>query len=217
MAPLKPSSRYGSFDSRSSSASTRLSGSSSSAEQLKNPDKTNQSSFKRLIGASRPAAGRKSPDFEGSPKENFRQVSIVKVKNDQNLSSMVKKFMETRSRSKPKAGEAANPTGMVVAADFIAEDLKKTTRRGTNFIALQRKLFSKGPGSRSGSSGKESREKKALAEVKPNTRTLAMVLRSERELLDQNKELELEVTELKSMLEHKNDEVGLTFISFIWL
>ncbi|THG05045.1 hypothetical protein TEA_027717 [Camellia sinensis var. sinensis] len=48
---------------------------------------------------------------------------------------------------------------------------------------------------------------KALTEVKSNTRTLAMVLRSERELLSQKKEQEVEITDLKLMVEEKNREV----------
>lgn len=38
-----------------------------------------------------------------------------------------------------------------------------------------------------------------------------MVLRSERELLGQNKDLETEITELKLMVEEKNREVGFVF------
>lgn len=43
--------------------------------------------------------------------------------------------------------------------------------------------------------------------MKANTRSLAMVLRSERELLGQCKEQELEITELKLTVEEKNREV----------
>lgn len=120
---------------------------------------------------------------------------------------MVKKFMEKRSSSSTKA----KGREFVVAADvttFIADDLKKksamSTRRGgaTGFGGLHKKLFgSKGKGDES--EGK----KKALTEVKPNARTLAMVLRSERELLSQNKDQETEIIELKLMLEEKNREV----------
>ncbi|KAJ0843442.1 hypothetical protein HanRHA438_Chr15g0691381 [Helianthus annuus] len=117
--------------------------------------------------------------------------------NDQNLSAMVKKFMEKRS-TKPKTRE------FVVAADVIADDFrKKAGIRGgtTGFGGLHKKLF--------GSKGKND-EKKALAslsDVKPNARTLAMVLRSERELLSQNKDKETEIIELKLLLEEKNREV----------
>nr|CAD1841592.1 unnamed protein product [Ananas comosus var. bracteatus] len=48
---------------------------------------------------------------------------------------------------------------------------------------------------------------KALTEAKANTRTLAQVLRSERELLSQNKEYEAEMSELRLLLEERNREV----------
>ncbi|MED6202823.1 hypothetical protein PIB30_109445, partial [Stylosanthes scabra] len=64
--------------------------------------------------------------------------------------------------------------------------------------SLQKKLFG----------GKvQSSEVKALTEVKGNTRTLAMVLRSERELLTMNKEQEGEICQLKILLDEKNKEV----------
>uniref|UniRef100_A0A5B7CE73 Uncharacterized protein n=1 Tax=Davidia involucrata TaxID=16924 RepID=A0A5B7CE73_DAVIN len=201
MASIKPASRYNSFDSRSSTQSYQSDPSSST--ELK----TNQSSLKRLIGGSNNCRAQ-SPNATLLPQNYSRalvktksaDVAKLKVKNDQNLSAMVKKFME--KRSKPKA---ANRTALVIPADFIAEDLKKTARKGTNFTALHRKLFTKGSGS--SSSGRDENETKALTEVKANTRTLAMVLRSERELLSQNKEQEAEITELKLMLEEKNREV----------
>lgn len=101
------------------------------------------------------------------------------------------------NKSSGSKSKAANRTGLIVPADFIAEDLKKNARKGTNFTTLHKKLFSKD----------KKGEVKALTEVKPNTRTLAMVLRSERELLSQNKDQELEIAELKLMIEEKNREV----------
>ncbi|KAA8537281.1 hypothetical protein F0562_027032 [Nyssa sinensis] len=200
MASIRSASRYNSFDSRSSTQSHQSDPSSST--ELK----SNQSSLRRLIGGSNNPRG-KSPNATLVPQSSSRalvktksaDVAQLKVKNDQNLSAMVKKFMD--KRSKPKA---ANRTALVIPADFIAEDLKKTARKGTNFTALHRKLFTKGSGS---SSGRDESETKALTEVKANTRTLAMVLRSERELLSQNKEQEAEISELKLMLEEKNREV----------
>ncbi|GFY90671.1 hypothetical protein Acr_07g0008680 [Actinidia rufa] len=117
----------------------------------------------------------------------------MKVKNDANLSAMVKKLV---------AGKPKKTANLVIPADFIAEDLKKAGRKESNFAGLHRKLFSKG------SAKKEGSEKKALTDVKlnTNTRTLAMVLRSERELLSQNKEQEAEIAELKMTLEEKNRE-----------
>ncbi|CAF2045744.1 BnaA09g29670D [Brassica napus] len=54
---------------------------------------------------------------------------------------------------------------------------------------------------------KEKKKSKALAEVKGSTRTLSMVLRSERELLSMNKDQEISISELKFQLEDKNQEV----------
>lgn len=138
------------------------------------------------------------------PDVSYALAKSKTTKNDQNLTSMVKKFMEKRSSSstKPRARE------FVMAPDvsaLIADDFKKKTAiRGgtTGFGGLHKKLFgSKGKGDES------DRKKKALTEVKPNARTLAMVLRSERELLSQNKDQETEIIELKLMLEEKNREV----------
>lgn len=121
---------------------------------------------------------------------------------------MVKKFMETKSASssssstKPKKG-ADRDLKLVVAADFLAEDLKKNSgaKRSTPLTTLHKKLFK-------GSKKEDDKsERKALTEVKGNTRTLAMVLRSERELLNLNKEQETQILELKLMLEEKNREV----------
>ncbi|KAM3278136.1 hypothetical protein ACQJBY_045789 [Aegilops geniculata] len=73
---------------------------------------------------------------------------------------------------------------------------------GAKLPGLSRKLFQKGP---------PEAKKKALTEVKnsgnANTRTLAMVLRSERELLSQNKEQEDEIAALRLQLQQKDREV----------
>ena len=97
--------------------------------------------------------------------------------------------------------------GLVIPSDLIAEDLKKTARKGTGFMGLQKKLFGT-------ENKKEKKEAKALTEAKvnSNTRTLAMVLKSERELLSANKEQELEIDKLKLMLEDKNREVSSDFV-----
>lgn len=124
---------------------------------------------------------------------------------------MMKKFMEKRSTSKAKPIKA---TGLMIPSDLIAGDLKNTARNGTgsNLTALGRKLFGKGTGT---TSSDKKKEVKALTEVKGNTRTLAMVLRSERELLNLNKEQEVEIAELKLMLEEKNREVSHFVLSFL--
>lgn len=171
MASINPYSRYNSLD---NSTSSHFSDPSSSLE-LKNPNKYPTSSFRTLVRT-----------------KSSNTVS-TKIKNEQNLSAMVRKFME--KKSKPKT---SNGTPLVIPTDFIAEDLKRTAKRGSNFSALQRKLFNK---------GSPAAEKKALTEVVTNTRTLAMVLKSERELLSQNKEQGTIIAELKLLLEEQNREV----------
>ncbi|XP_065852010.1 uncharacterized protein [Euphorbia lathyris] len=176
-------SRYNSYDSRSSS---RFSDPSSSSEFNSIPStKTNS---RALVKA-------KPSDFSQS---NTRTKS-----NDHNLSSMVRKFLDKKSTVKGTSNKAA--PGLIIPSDLIAEDLKKTARKGTAFTGLQKKLFGK-------EKDKDKKTVKALTEVKGtrnsgNTRTLAMVLRSERELLSENKEQEMEIAELKLVLEAKNREV----------
>ncbi|KAJ4980548.1 hypothetical protein NE237_031385 [Protea cynaroides] len=194
MASFKSSSRYSSLDSRSS-VSSQLSDPSSSSE-FKNPGK-NQASFKRLNGRSPDPISAAENSSRVLAKTKSSDLAPTKIKNEQNLGSMVKKFME--KRSKMKAG--ANHTTLVIPTDFIAEDLKKTAAKGSKFSAFPKKLFQKG------SPATNRTETKALTEVKANTRTLAMVLRSERELLNQNKEYETEIEELKMTVEEKNREV----------
>lgn len=109
-----------------------------------------------------------------------------------------------------KSSSSSRAVGLVIPSDVIAEDLKKTARKGGNFGGLQRKLFG----------GKVENEKKSevkalpLMEVKGggsnnnvNARTLAMVLRSERELLNANKEQDIQISQLKTLLQEKNNEV----------
>ncbi|KAM7525294.1 hypothetical protein LguiA_015196 [Lonicera macranthoides] len=182
MSLFKSSSRYNSLESRSSTQSHQSDPSSSIDLQK------NQSSLKSLTGSSKNSS-------RAIVRTKSTEVSQGQVKQEQNFSAMVKKFMDNKSSgSKLKA---ANRTGLIVPADFIAEDLKKNARKGTNFTTLHKKLFSKDKKS----------EVKALTEVKPNTRTLSMVLRSERELLSQNKDQEMEIAELKLKVEEKNREV----------
>lgn len=100
----------------------------------------------------------------------------------------------------------------MIPSDVIAEDLKKTARKGSNFANLHRKLFGKGTTSTEKEKGRK--EVKALTEVKANTRTLAMVLRSERELLSLSKEQETEIAELKLMLDGKSREVNYPHLFF---
>ncbi|GMJ14531.1 hypothetical protein like AT4G17240 [Hibiscus trionum] len=106
------------------------------------------------------------------------------------LTSMVKRLLDNKSKNKAMGQ-------LVIPSDVLAEGLKETSRKGTALTALQRKLFG---------NGSADKEVRALTEVKGNTRTLAMVLRSERELLTGNKELETEIALLKLQLQDKNTE-----------
>ncbi|MQL96285.1 hypothetical protein Taro_028965, partial [Colocasia esculenta] len=182
----RPSSRYPSLDSRSSSMSP-----SSSGRKL--------STFGRPAPAAVGASG-DGGSFSSSSQALVRmKPGDLAAKNGQNLGSMVRKFMEKRSKVKD-LGKVVLPPARVV------EDLKKAAAggsagKGSNLAVLHRKLFQRG---KSG----DGTPAKALTEVKSNTRTLAMVLRSERELLDQNKEYEAEILELRSLLEDKEREVN---------
>ncbi|KAK1576511.1 hypothetical protein Q3G72_014571 [Acer saccharum] len=178
--------RYNSYDSRSSTSSY-FSDPSSSTELKITTQKPTPTS-RAIINSKLPT---------------------TKPNNSNNLTTMVKKFMEKKSSSSSGGGaggssllrkKGSSNRGLVIPADVIAEDLKKTARKAGNFSGLQRKLFG------------NKTETKALAELKgsgnnANTRTLAMVLRSERELLNANKDQEMEISQLKLLLEEKNNEV----------
>ncbi|GMH15752.1 hypothetical protein Nepgr_017593 [Nepenthes gracilis] len=190
MSPMKTTySRYSSFKNSQSSTS--------SSTDLKSASIPKSSFIHHSSNSNSLKHGASIPD----PRTNFNDIVKVKAKNEQNFAAMVKKFMEKSSKSKPKSNGAMP---LIVPADFIAEDLKRTARKGSStFSALPRKLF--GKGAEKGST--ETKKGKALTDVKANTRTLAMVLRSERELLSLNKDQEAEITELKSLLEERNREV----------
>lgn len=132
---------------------------------------------------------------------------VTQTTHQSNFSSMVKKFVEHKSASsKLMKQQKKGDLKLVIPVDFIAEDLKKTAKRGSGLSSLHKKLF-KGSSSGGGVKKEEGSAMKALTEVKGNTRTLGMVLRSERELLSMNKEQEDQIVELKLMLEEKNREV----------
>ncbi|KAG6641901.1 uncharacterized protein LOC122277692 [Carya illinoinensis] len=192
MASLRPHSRYSTYDSRSSTSSSHFSDPSSSIElnKLKSPLRPHSSSSRALV------------------KSKPSDLSRTKSKpSNPGLATMVKKFMEKKSSTSSKS-RAVNRTVLVIPSDAIAEDLKKTARKGASFSGLHKKLFGNENGSGKGATSFEKKkEVKALTEVKGNTRTLAMVLRSERELLCLNKEQEIEIAELKLMLQNKNREI----------
>ncbi|MED6118572.1 hypothetical protein PIB30_004175 [Stylosanthes scabra] len=168
---MKPSSRYSTYDSRSSTSS-HFSDPSSSSDFTTKPHTS--SSSRALVNA--------KPSHVAATK-----------KVDPSLTTMVKKLI---MQKKPKS--TSNQPKLIVPSDLIAQQLKKDAKKATGLSSLQKKLFG----------GKvQSSEVKALTEVKGNTRTLAMVLRSERELLTMNKEQEGEISQLKILLDEKNKEV----------
>ena len=155
---VKPSSRYSSYDSRSSTSS-HFSDPSSSHEfnNLKTKTSSSSSSSRALVKAKPSNTAKVDPTF----------------------TTMVKKFMDRKPKSSSSA--AATATRLIIPSDFLAKDLKKDAKKVAGFSALQKKLFGKG--------ASEKKEKvKALTEVKNNTMTFAMVLKSEKEFLNINKE-----------------------------
>lgn len=118
------------------------------------------------------------------------------AKNNTSIGTMVKKFMGKGT----KLGRVERPV-LVIPDDAIAADLKKNATKGSAAVtSLHRKLFQKGDSA-------DRKPLKALTEGKGSTRTLAMVLRSERELLDQNRQYESEISEMQLQLEERNREV----------
>nr|GEV43959.1 hypothetical protein [Tanacetum cinerariifolium] len=114
--------------------------------------------------------------------------------NKNNLSGMVKKYF-TENRSSSSSNKL-----MLVDPNFIVNKHKGVTS-GLGGL-MHKKLFG---------SGDKKSNRKALTELKPaannvNARSLAMVLKSERELLSQNKDQEAEIIQLKSILNDKNTE-----------
>ncbi|CAN4114629.1 unnamed protein product [Withania somnifera] len=177
MSLIKPSSRYAKTSFDSSRSSTKSDPSSST-------DLTSKPLSTALIKIKKGSNG------------------VTQTTHQSNFSSMVKKFVEHKSTSSKKGD-----LKLVIPVDFIAEDLKKTAKRGSGLSALHKKLFKGSSAASGGVKKEEGSAKKALTEVKGNTRTLGMVLRSERELLSMNKEQEDQIVELKLMLEAKNREV----------
>ncbi|KAG6394152.1 hypothetical protein SASPL_144732 [Salvia splendens] len=127
---------------------------------------------------------------------SIRPATRYNNSNTNSLNSSVK------SDPSSSANYSSPPRGFVIANDLLAEDLKKGGKKSAGLGGLHKKLF-KGGLVKRGDEG----SKKALTEVRSNTRTLAMVLRSERELLSLNKEQEELIAELKFLLGEKNTEV----------
>ncbi|KAH9318287.1 hypothetical protein KI387_020056, partial [Taxus chinensis] len=184
------------FDGRSSVSSQR---SDSSGERR-------VSSVKRLVNRysspcstknKTPSSSRKEPSSSIVNTKSYISPAHSKAKPDcHNMTSLVKKFMDSKKLVPPNANT------LVIPADFIAQDLKKTSTKPTKFKSLQEKLLHKVSGKSAGSHS----HKKMLTDSKP-TRPLSLVLKSEEELLQQNREHRVEIDELQSMLAAKNAEV----------
>ncbi|KAF8031824.1 hypothetical protein BT93_D0897 [Corymbia citriodora subsp. variegata] len=189
-ATFKAASRYSSYDSRSStSSSTELKLKPGKSPVLGPPAASSSSSSSRALVRSKAS-------------------HLPSGAKNQNFADMVKRFMGKKSSSAAAAAARGKlgSANLVIPVDIIAEDLKKGVKGRNQLGVLPKKLFG------GGLEKKVKKESvKALTEIKGggggNARTLAMVLRSERELLSANKELEMEVAELKLMLEQKNREV----------
>ncbi|XP_071725149.1 uncharacterized protein [Rutidosis leptorrhynchoides] len=179
-------SRYSSYNetnTRSSTTSSSQFSDPSSSFELSNKPK---SKSRAIVKSTKPI----TTDLSSQTKTKSQHQNT-------NLTTLMKKFMERKSSSSSSRKHGGH---FVIPSEVIAEDLKKMTmaKKGTNFTSgLQKKLFGK----------QIEKEVKALTEVKGNTRTLAMVLRSERELLTANKDLELEIQRINSLLDDKNNEV----------
>ncbi|KAJ6831991.1 uncharacterized protein M6B38_345010 [Iris pallida] len=136
---------------------------------------------------------------DGSNTSRALARAAARDKNTSNFGfSVVKKFIEKRTMLRP--GSAADRTVLALPEEIKKKLTPPAPGKPSNFTsALQRKLFPR--------AGSAEKAPKALTEVRPNTRTLAMVLRSERELLAQSKEYEDEISELKLLAEEKNRQV----------
>ncbi|KAH6787755.1 hypothetical protein C2S52_007307 [Perilla frutescens var. hirtella] len=165
----------------------------------------NKSSSLNSLNSSTKSDPSSSVEYSSSSRDTSR--ALVSKKADAathiNFSSMVKKLVEHKKVKNLDKG----PKKFVIASDLLAEDLKKGAKKSAGLSGLHKKLFKGSSGSSSGTKRGDESSKKALTEVKTNTRTLAMVLRSERELLNLNKEHEELIADLKILLEDKNREV----------
>lgn len=142
--------------------------------------------------AATPAQGSRALVAARSCRGDLRSQAPQPQSHHGNLGSVLRRLISMDKKP------SANPKNLPVPPAAIAA---KNSGSGGKLPGLSRKLlFQKGA-----SEGK----KKALTEVKNggNTRTLAMVLRSERELLTQSKEREDEIAALRLQLEQKDREV----------
>lgn len=179
-------SRYASYDSPSPSPSPRRAGPPSAAAT------PTHGSSRALVAA------RSGRDLLGGKPQPQAQHG--------NLGSVLRRLI-SMDKKPPGKNHHHLPVPPAAAAAAAAAKNNGGSGGGGKLPALSRKLFQKGP-SESGNKKKPA----ALTDVKnggnnANTRTLAMVLRSERELLAQSKTQEDEIAALRLQLENKDREV----------
>lgn len=117
-------------------------------------------------------------------------------------------------------GKKSKPEAAPIALQLARDDLKKVVTGpaagagaggGSNLSGLSKKLFQR---TARPAKAAPTEKIKALCEVKENTRTLGMVLRSERDLLNQNKAYEDEIAELRLVVEERDREVVIFTLPF---
>ncbi|PAN44991.1 hypothetical protein PAHAL_9G086400 [Panicum hallii] len=180
-------SRYAAYDSPSPSPSPRRAA-QPSAPTPGGAHGSSSSSSRALVVAGRSgrdllgAGGRPQPHHQG------------------NLGSVLRRLISMDKKPPSAKAHLPVPPAAVAAA--------AKNNGGGKLPGLSRKLFQKG----SPADAAAAKKTKALTDVKnggnnANTRTLAMVLRSERELLAQSKAQEDEIAALRLQLENKDREV----------
>ncbi|RCV40876.1 hypothetical protein SEVIR_9G089000v4 [Setaria viridis] len=189
MKKASAASRYAAYDSPSPSPSPRRAAPSAPAAAA-TPGGAHGSSSSRSRALV--VAGRSGRDLLGGRPQPQHQG---------NLGSVLRRLISMDK--KPPSAKGHLPVPPAAAAAAAAKN-----NGGGKLPGLSRKLFQKGPSADAAAANKT----KALTDVKnggnnANTRTLAMVLRSERELLAQSKAQEDEIAALRLQLENKDREV----------
>ncbi|KAG2535188.1 hypothetical protein PVAP13_9NG099100 [Panicum virgatum] len=138
-------------------------------------------------------AGRSGRDLRGAG-------GLPQPHHQGNLGSVLRRLISMDKKPPSAKARLPVPPAAVAAA--------AKTNGGGKLPGLSRKLFQKG----SSADAAAAKKTKALTDVKnggnnANTRTLAMVLRSERELLAQSQAQEDEIAALRLQLENKDREV----------
>nr|CAB3493217.1 unnamed protein product [Digitaria exilis] len=181
MKKASAASRYAAYDSPSPSPSPRR------AAPATPGGGAHGSSSRALV-----VAGRSGRDLAARPQPHHQ---------GGNLGSVLRRLISMDKKPPSAKGHLPLPPAAAAAAAAAKNN------GGGKLPGLSRKLFQKGS-----STDAAAKKTKALTDVKnggnnANTRTLAMVLRSERELLSQSKAQEDEIAALRLQLENKDREV----------